>query len=477
MERLASAIDRVPPQNLEAEQSTLGSMMLPTKDSQGRDYYEAAFKGIGLLDATDFYRPNHQEIFEAVKFLVLRNEPVDLITLQEELRKRGKLEDCGSTEYLMALVDSVPTASNIEHYARIVADKILLRRLIAAGTQLVGEAQMEDSEPQVILNRHMQRTLAINANRGIGTLKASGIALQTWKMLEDYEAGKIEPGVMFSIPRLNEVIDGVRSGQLLVIAAESGGGKTVLLSDLIDNAGRNGIPCLVFSYEMDASELFFRMICGKAGADSVEVKRGSIDWEAMKRAHEPIFNYPVEVCELPCTIGEIYAIAHRWALENVRDGRGIIIVDYLQKVIPDNPGFSREEKVSAIAGALKNLGRRLHVGIATASQFSKKKPGEARRSNNDLRESGAIEHEADKVLLVHPIGDTTAEDKQYVWLEVTKHRNGRTGRAPAVFNKTLTRFFSCEERDIPIPTEAQTKGRLGNWWSGSDDQEDPWTQE
>ena len=173
MERVASAIERVPPQNLEAEQSTLGSMMIEST---------ALEKGMEILRPEDFYRPAHQLVFDALISLSERDEPADLITLQEELRKREKLEDCGGTEYLMALVDTVPTAANIEHYARIVERKSVLRKLIAAGTEIIGLAQTEDENVDAVTDRAEQLIFGV-AQRRIGEYfrPITPLVMQTWE--------------------------------------------------------------------------------------------------------------------------------------------------------------------------------------------------------------------------------------------------------------------------------------------------------
>jgi len=263
-----ATIERVPPQNLEAEQSTLGSMMLERS---------ALEKGMEILQSEDFYRPAHQEVYDALMSLAERDEPVDLITLQEELRGRGKLDDCGGTEYLMSLVNSVPTAANLEYYAKIVEQKSILRKLIAAGTEIIGLAQNEDEDIDVVTDQAERLVFGV-AQRRIGEYfrPITPLVNQTWEWIEKRYHDKGEAsGVPTGFHKLDHMTSGLQLSDFVIIAGRPSMGKTALaLNIALNSAVDHKLTVALFTIEMSAEQLVQRMVCTLAKANAHRLRTG-----------------------------------------------------------------------------------------------------------------------------------------------------------------------------------------------------------
>lgn len=463
MERLASAIDRVPPQNLEAEQSTLGSMMLePT----------ALERGLEILHAEDFYRPAHQIIFDALSSMSERDEPADLITLQEELRKRGKLEESGGTEYLMALVEAVPTAANVEHYARIVEQKSILRRLIAAGTEIVGMARQEDEDTTALTDRAEQLIFHV-AQRRMGEYfkPINPLVLETWEWIDRRYHDKGEAsGIPTGFDKLDHMTSGLQPNDFIIIAARPSMGKTALALNMAMHAAIKAKQSVaIFSIEMSAEQLVQRMLCTRARANAHRLRTGYFqdeEWQRLSDAAGELWDAPLFIDDTTdISYMNMRAKCRRLKAEH---GLGLIVVDYLQLMRSHRRIENRVQEISEIARGLKSLAREMHAPVIALSQLSRavEKRDDKRPMLSDLRESGSIEAEADLVMLLYrpeyyvvkEVEDTdkisgkdgSAFDPDKRNVEVTeiiigKHRNGPTGSVKVGFVREFASFENLAE--------------------------------
>lgn len=458
MERMVSAIDRIPPQNLEAEQSTLGSMMLDRS---------ALEKGLEMLRADDFYRPSHQEVFDALMSLSERDEPADLITLQEELRKRNKLDDIGGTEYLMALVDSVPTAANMEHYAKIVEQKSVLRKLIAAGTQIIGMSHDETQDVETITDQ-AERLIFGVGQRKLGEYfqPITPLVMQTWEWIDRRYHDKGEAsGLPTGFTKLDHMTSGLQPNDLVIVAARPSMGKTSLALDFAVNAAtKTRQTVAIFSLEMSAEQLAQRMVCAKARANAHRLRTGYFqdeEWDRLAKASSELWDSPIYIDDTT----DMSAIAMRAKCRRLKaeHGLGLVVVDYLQLMRSHRNIENRVQEISEIARGLKSLARELRVPVIALSQLSRavEKREDKRPMLSDLRESGSIEAEADMVMMLYrpeyysqkEVADTAAisgrdgssfdVDKRNI--EVTeiiigKHRNGPTGTVKIGFVREFASF-------------------------------------
>ncbi len=464
MERVASAIERVPPQNLEAEQSTLGSMMIEST---------ALEKGMEILRPEDFYRPAHQLVFDALISLSERDEPADLITLQEELRKREKLEDCGGTEYLMALVDTVPTAANIEHYARIVERKSVLRKLIAAGTEIIGLAQTEDENVDAVTDRAEQLIFGV-AQRRIGEYfrPITPLVMQTWEWIDKrYHDKGVASGVSTGFTKLDHLTSGLQPSDFIIIAGRPSMGKTALAMDIAVNAALKAKETVaIFTIEMSAEQLVQRMVCANARANAHRLRTGYFnddEWVKLSEASSRLWNAPIYIDDTT----DITALGMRAKCRRLRaeHGLGLVVVDYLQLMRSHRNIDNRVQEISEIARGLKGLARELKVPVIALSQLSRavERREDKRPMLSDLRESGSIEAEADLVaLLFRPdyyktkeiydtrevagITDAASEsdednERNVTEIIIAKHRNGPTGTIRLKFMEEFASFENLYE--------------------------------
>ncbi|MCE5314176.1 MAG: replicative DNA helicase [Armatimonadota bacterium] len=461
MKRQASAIENIPPQNLEAEQSTLGSMMIERS---------ALLKGLEILSAGDFYRPAHQEVFEALAALVNREEPSDLITTQEELRKRGKLEDVGGTEYLMALVDTVPTAANIEYYARIVAKKSLLRRLIAFGTSVVGSAQANEVEADEVLAEAVVGVLRLQEKDGNNLRGISEVLRNVCDQLQAYQSGQALQGPGFGIPALDKLMRGNLSGEFNIIAGWPSEGKSALATQLAYHAAKEKWRVLVFSNEMSAESLVERMIYQQSGIESERARDGVLDveeWSKVFDTGSKLDSLPIVLEDLPSPITRLAAKVRRWMIDQPNTRR-LIIIDYLQIQECDvRSAVGAREQVNVICRMLKNLARETNACVVLLSQLSRRKEDNERPTLGKLRESGAIEAEADKVVMIHNPDNQTGPQR-LAELYLRKHRNGRTGMVNTVFLGHCGRFAETELKLTDQEPKRKKKGDVPPWWNEDD---------
>ena len=436
----------VPPQNLEAELSTLGSMMI----DRG-----ALETGLNMLRAEDFYRPANQEIFAALDALAARNEPCDLITVQEELRKRGKLEECGGTEYLMSAIDAVPTAANIEHYAAIVEEKALRRRLIAAATRIVAEARREDPDTPVetVLAEAEKAVLEVGTRRNRAAIRRLGeVCGELYGVLADLNARCVVP---ISVKPIADQCHGMMRGELIVLAGATSAGKSSLAMQLLLGAARSNprYPSALITCEMTEDQVGLRAIAGGTRIPLRRILKGDLDEEHYSRIGDwiaDIYEDPVFVVKaVDKTVGQLAGICRRLVAQGIQ----LIAVDHMQRICPERPNATEYETLTLAARVLKNTAVDLGVPIIAVSQLRRPDArGASKPTRHDLRGSGHIEENADQVWLLwrevqDDDGAGQARELTNAELIVAKGRMLGTGVVKLLFHGGRYMFFGLEDRN------------------------------
>jgi len=444
-----SLLDKVPPQDVEAEAAVLGSII--------RDN-EAAGEVVQVLQPECFYRRAHLVVYEALIHLYDSRRAIDLVTLRDELERRGVLEDAGGVEYLTRLVESVPSAANAGEYARIVREKSLLRSLIAACTNIVREAYESREEIEAILDRSEKAIFDIAENRsGREADSILEILKRTMEKIDRYQGRRGRyTGIPSGYPDLDEKTGGFQNAEMVIIAARPSMGKTTLALNMMKNAAMNdNLPVGIFSMEMSEQMLAQNLLCMQAGVDASKLRSGFLsgsDWDRIGRALGELGEAPVYIDDTPgLSILQLRAKARRLAMRHhVR----MLMVDYIQ--LMSAPGEeSRQQEIAAISRGIKALARELNIPIIALSQLNRSP--ESREGHRprlgDLRESGALEQDADVVLLIHrpgyykgPAEEEGSGGGEKTELIIAKQRNGPTGVVPLTFLSNMLRFESCEER-------------------------------
>jgi replicative DNA helicase len=443
---------RSAPWSQEAEQAVLGAMLLDQ---------DAALRAAELVDDSMFYREAHRRLFRAMLALTEQRTVIDHITLRDELVRRGELEGAGGLEYLAELVDTVPTAANIEFHAKIVKDKAILRRLIETSTGIITEAYDGHSTANDLLDSAEAKIFQISQQRGNeGFTRIKEMLWPTMERIETLQrSGKAITGVPSGFTDLDEMTSGFQPSELIIVAARPSMGKTAFCLNVATQAAVDGFGVAVFSLEMSKEALVQRMLCAEARVDSQAVRRGALrdpDFTRLARAAGILQSCPVWIDDTPSlSLLEMRSKARRLKVEN--DVR-MVVVDYLQLMRSPEYAENRVQEVSDISRSLKGLARELNIPVIALSQLSRaseQRGGERRPILSDLRDSGAIEQDADVVLFIHRPEMYQKEDSEGNSLEgvaeviVGKHRNGPTGLVNLYFHKHFTRFDNRTEREIP----------------------------
>ncbi len=465
-----SKLERLPPQNIEAEQSTLGSMMLDRT---------AIEKGADILKEPDFYRPSHGVIFDAICSLNERDEPVDLITLQEELRSRGRLEDVGGTEYLMALLSQVPSASRIEHYAKIVEEKSILRRLLGASAEIGGLVYEETQDIETLTDRAEQAIFRVSQRRmGKYFSPLAPVVMEAWDRLNaQWEQGSTISGLETGFRDIDLMTSGFQPGDLIIVAARPSMGKTAYSMNIATFASvKKKLPVAVFSIEMSKEQLALRMLSSYSRIENQRLRSGFLHDEEFVR----ISHVTNELYQAPMFIDDSTDItpmgmrAKCRRLKAEHGGLALVVVDYLQLLKWHRNIDNRVQEISEIARALKSLARELKVPVVALSQLSRRveQRDDKRPILSDLRESGSIEAEADVVMLLfrpkyyerkemvdaeeiagidsstgkpklREVGVTNIEDVEII---IAKQRNGPTGTVLLGFESNYANFVNIDKQ-------------------------------
>lgn len=427
-------LDHIPPQNIEAEQSTLGSLLID------REAYHAV-KELGLTGA-DFYREAHQVIYEAVAGMHEREEQVDIITVQETLRAANKLEAIGGIEYVMTLIDLVPSASNAAYYGGIVREKAVRRQWIDLAHRLATAAYQEDVPIERLSVLANDAELAISSRTCAGDWTAyAEIIPRVLQRIEDAErTGGELTGIPTGLARLDNIIGGWQAKELAIIAARPSKGKTALALQFAEEAARRGYPVGVFSLEMDEDELGFRAIGAATGMDGYALRKprfGEEGWSRLMRAVGTLGDLPVYINDEPVIrYTDIFPLARRAVMQY---GAKLLIFDYAQ--LAEGPkGESRSREVGAIVHAMRTTAKKLDVAFIGLSQLSRQCETENRAPRlADLRDSGEIEQEIQVGIFIH------FTDEQNADLIVAKNRKGRRGAVPVQWRPTVMRFVETTE--------------------------------
>lgn len=436
---------RVAPHNREAEESVLGAIMLSA---------DAANLVMDKLEPDDFYVPAHQAIFEAIVDLYNANQPIDALTVSDALHRKGELDRVGGAGYLSDVMDAVPTASNIEYYAGIVEEHGLRRRLIQAGGVLGDLAVMTDEEISVVLDQAEQAVLHIAERRvGEGLVPMSPLLHGALETIEEMEArGSELTGLATGFRDLDKKLGGLQPANLVVVASRPSMGKSTLVSNIATNVAIGGGTVAIFSLEMSREEIVQRLLCSTGRVDSMKMRTGQLGpqlWQKVVHAASKMYQIPVYIDDSPqLTVTDIRAKSRRLRRAH---GLSLIIIDYLQ-LMQGSARENRQQEIAEISRSLKNLARELDVPILAVSQLNRSLESreDKRPRLGDLRESGAIEQDADIVMFIyrHEYYHPEAQDtKGLAEVIVAKHRSGSTGMVQMTFLPEFT-LFSDLGRDV-----------------------------
>lgn len=447
MAALEDNLRKVPPQNLEAESSVLGGILLDN---------EAINHVLELLRPEDFYRESHRKIFRAMIELSDRSEPVDLITLSDCLKARGDIDAIGGSAYLASLADFVPSAANIAYYARIVREKSILRNLISAATDIATRGFEEQGNIEEFLDTAEKVIFDISEKK----IKASFVAVgdmikDTLKTVEKlYERKEMVTGVATGYNDLDRLTSGLQPADLIVIAGRPSMGKTAFSLNIATNAAFKGIGVAVFSLEMAKEQLVLRMLCSEARVDNSKMRSGYLgerDFPKLASAAGRLHEAPIYVDDTPAIgVLELRAKARRLVRDRTKRV-GLIVVDYLQLMRGMGTASNREQEISEISRSLKALAKELNVPVIAISQLNRRVEdrGDKRPMMSDLRESGAIEQDADVIMFIYreEVYNQKTENKGVAEVIVAKQRNGPIDTVNLSFLSEYTRFENYTERE------------------------------
>jgi replicative DNA helicase len=441
---MADAVaERTLPHNLEAERSVLGSILL---------HNEAFNLAAELIDSHDFFRDAHRRIFDKMVKLAERGDAIDLVTLKEELGRSSELEEVGGPAYIAALVDGVPRSMNVEHYARIIKEKATLRSLIYSANKILANAYEAEEDADVILDQAEHAIFAI-ADQKVrdGFVSLRDLAQASFETIEKLHARKeLITGVPTGFTDLDEMTSGLQPSDLIIVAARPSMGKTSLVLNIALHVGtKTDLTVGLFSLEMSKEQLFLRMLTSEARIDAHRLRGGFLgerDWGKLSQAIGSLSESKIFIDDTP-SIGvlEMRAKCRRLAAEQ---GLQLVIVDYIQLMQARGRYENRTLELASISRALKGLAKELNVPIVVLSQLSR--APEARSDHrpqlSDLRESGALEQDADVVIFIYRAdqyvdkSQPSAENEGVAELIVGKQRNGPTGVVKLAFIREFTRF-------------------------------------
>ena len=434
---IAAQFDKLPPSSMEAEMCVLGSMMLD------KEVIGPVAQLIAEKDA--FFQVDHQIIYERLVDLYQQGRSIDPVILREELSKRSLLEEIGGTAYLGQIISTVPSSAHGMHYAQIVREKYMLRQLIAASNQTLREAYAPHEEAKLIVDRAEKRVFEIAQKQVSGNVQSLETVLhEVWEMI----TGKGQQGLMTGFHDMDDMLNGLQKGEMVIVAARPSMGKTAFAMNLVEGISADQqIPCAVFSMEMSKHQLAQRMLCSRGNIDSHKLRKGMLSQED----HQKLAVTVGELAKAPIfvddssglTVLDLRAKSRRLVREhNIQ----CIMIDYMQ--LMDNPGpDSRQQQISEISRGIKAVARELNIPVICLSQLNRGSEGrEDRRPRmSDLRESGAIEQDADVVMLLHREdyynqNQPDFQQTNVAEIIVAKQRNGPTGTIEMIFDGRSTRF-------------------------------------
>ncbi len=438
------------PHNIDAEMSVIGSMFLTKKALQ---------KGLELLNRDDFYLDAHSKIFECIQTIDNQKKPVDITTVSEELNNRGWLKQVGDMEYIADLINNVPTTANMDEYIKIVEEKSLLRKLIDQATEIVKNSYNAGSDISDFLYEAQKKIASVSD--GLRTTEFKPIQMVLTKTQSDLEALATNKGEITGIPSgfydLDKITTGFHPHELIIIAARPGMGKTAIALNIVTNIAINAKKTVaLFNMEMGAEQLVTRMLSSVGQIDGNKLKTGSLEHSDWKRVNEAISRLSDTKIFIDDNAGqsvaEIRAKCRR--LKSSSSGLDIVIIDYLTLIQSANKGGSigqnRQQEVADISRALKTMAMELDVPVIALSQLSR---GIEQRTDkkpmlSDLRESGAIEQDADIVAFLHCSDEEKEKEDSLMELVIRKHRNGPLKDIPLIFQRATSTFVNVASNEV-----------------------------
>ncbi|MCL2766762.1 MAG: replicative DNA helicase [Peptococcaceae bacterium] len=432
-------IEKIPPQNIDAEQSVLGAILVDR---------EAIYKAMKLLQPEDFYRQDHRLIYEAMLALNDNRNPVDLITVAEHLRQHSDLENSGGVAYIASLAEMAPVAANVDYYARIVEEKSMLRNIIQLATRIAGLSYEESDEPERLIAEAERMLTELGSNRISGAFfSIKDVLLDTLTYLEFLQNNRGSlTGVPTTFGDLDKICHGLQPSDLIILASRPSMGKTSLGVCIGYGAAlKHDVPVAIFSLEMSKEQLTQRILCAEAKIDQQRMRNGVLtddDWRVLHEIAGKLAKAPIYIDDTPAiSTRQIRAKARQLQMDK---GLGLIIIDYLQLMQGNRRSESRQQEISDISRSLKGLAKELNVPVLALAQLSR--AVEQRQVKvpimSDLRESGALEQDADVVMFIYrdEYYNTESERKGIADIIVAKNRNGPVGTVELGFLKELTKF-------------------------------------
>lgn len=436
---------RIPPHSNEAEESVLGAILL---DNQ------VINDALTIVQPGDFYRSAHQYIFEAMESLDRENKPIDIITLGEKIRSMGVIEECGGIEYLGRLSTIVPSASNISFYAKLVKEKSIRRKLIHEASTIITQAFEDDGSIEEFLDVTEQKILGVSESRSKQAFhRVSDVVQESIKLVEKlYDRKEPVTGVGTGFFKLDEKTAGLQPSDLIILAARPSMGKTALALSIVQHVGieQKGSVAL-FSLEMSKEQLVLRMLCSEARVSNSKVRTGHLgerDFPRLVDAASRIAEAPIYIDDSPALpISELRAKCRRLHREHPLS---LVCVDYLQLMRSPAYAHSREQEIADISRSLKALAKELNVPVVALSQLNRslEQRNDKRPMMSDLRESGAIEQDADIIMFIYrdEVYNQETVDKGVAEVIIGKQRSGPTGIVRLAFSGEFTRFDNLDER-------------------------------
>ena len=432
--------ERVPPQNIEAEQAVLGAMLIKK---------EAIIEVQEILQPDDFYREAHRLVYEAMLELSGNDEAVDLVTLTEQLRKSEQLEKIGGLPFITQLANAVPTAANVGYHAKIVKEKAELRNLINAATKIASAAYEDTDSVENIMDEAEKSILAVANRQNGGAFESmKSIVMRTFERINVlYESKGGLTGISSGFKDLDKLTSGLQKSDLILVAARPSMGKTAFTLNIAAYCGLHNRKVAFFSLEMSKEQLMQRMMCSEGGIDATRLRTGQLDegeWNKLVETADRLSRAPIFIDDTAgITVMDLRSKARRLKAEH---GLDLIIIDYLQLMQgrASKNSDNRQQEISEISRSLKALARELDVPVIALSQLSRsvesrqvKKP-----MLSDLRESGSLEQDADIVMFLYreDYYDKDTENKNITEIIVAKHRNGPVDSIQLFFQKEYTKF-------------------------------------
>ena len=437
-------IDRIPPHNNEAEQSVIGAIFLEP---------QALITAAEVLVPEDFYRMAHQRIFNTMINLSDRGQAIDVVTVTEELSAKKELEDVGGISYLTEIANSVPTAANIVHYANIVEEKALLRRLIRVATTIVEDGYTREDEVEALLSEAEKNMMEVSNRKNAGDFKhIKDVLVQTYDNIELLHTQKGDvTGIPTGFTDLDKITAGFQRNDLIIVAARPSVGKTAFALNIAQNvATKTTENVAIFSLEMGADQLVMRMLCAEGNIDAQIMRTGALqaeDWRKLTMAMGSLSNAGIFIDDSSgIKVNEIRSKCRRLQQEH---GLGMVIIDYMQLISGSGKaGENRQQEVSEISRSLKGLARELEIPVIALSQLSRgvEQRQDKRPMMSDLRESGSIEQDADIVSFLYreDYYDKETENENMIEIIIAKQRNGPTGTVTLAFAKEYNKFVNVD---------------------------------